>query len=659
MLYQCRRARLLHGLGALLLVLALLLPTAPPAAAQSAITLDVLAGYGGSYRVSEWYPVTVVISNDGPDVQGVLEWDYPGNSQPLVFERAVDLPRGARKRLTFYALSNDFMRNAEVRLLVDGNLRHREQIRLSPIEAERMVVGVLSSDSALLNSLNAVTPVNASGTTVVRMEPDLLPDNAMALTGIDALFVHDIATAELSQAQRSALELWVRLGGSLVVSGGVTAERTVPGLRDLLPVTVGELEPDIPLSVLARLPWAPADAPALDQTTTINRVQLRPDAEALDSSNLLTTHGIGAGQVIFSAFDIEVLRTWTSEADLWVNALDEVPSVALASAFRWQNRNMLPNVLELPELQLPSFWVILLFILGYIVAVGPLNFFILRRIRRIDLAWLTIPATVIVFVIATYSTSFMLRGFTPQVLQVAVVQGFEGSPHSKATSFMGIFSPRRGVYTVDFESEALVSTGRFDMNRFDEAPLRWTDGGTRLRDALVDVSSLRSFVVEQSLENPVQVQSNLDHGAQRIAGTVQNTSALPLQDALLIADDSVQQLGTLEPGDTREIALELGLQDFSAWQDPAEEDQDETGMFNRYTMMEVVVDVSRTGGNNFGMPGPGAPGGLPHALFQPGHAYLIGWREAPVVEAQLVDTAAEQHGLTLYIVQLAGEQVSQ
>jgi hypothetical protein len=285
----------------------------------------------------------------------------------------------------------------------------------------------------------------------------------------------------------------------------------------------------------------------------------------------------------------------------------------------------------------------------------------LRRIRRIDLAWLTIPATVIVFVVATYSTSFVLRGFTPQVLQVAVVQGFEGVPHSKVTSFMGVFSPRRGVYTMDFDTETMISIGRFNMNRFDETLLRWTDSGTQMRDMLVDVSSLRSFVVEQSLEMPIQVQSDLEHGAQRISGSVQNIGALPLEDALLIADDSVQELGTLEPGEMREIALELGLKDFSAWevQDLEEDAQDETRMFNRSTMMTAVIDVSRVGVNNFGMSGPSAPGGLPHSLFRPGHAYLIGWHEAPAVDTQLADTVAEQHGLTLFIVQLAGEQGSQ
>jgi hypothetical protein len=198
------------------------------------------------------------------------------------------------------------------------------------------------------------------------------------------------------------------------------------------------------------------------------------------------------------------------------------------------------------------------------------------------------------------------------------------------------------------------------MNRFDEAPLRWTESGTRLRDALVDVSSLRSFIVEQSLEQPIQVQSDLEHGAQRIVGSVQNASSLPLHDALLIADDSVQELGTLEPGETQEIALELGLEDFSAWQDPDEDaQQDETSIFNRSSMLDVIIDVSRMGINNFGVSGPGPPGSLPRALFQPGHAYLLGWREEPAVEVQLADTAAEQHGLTLYIVQLAGEQASQ
>jgi hypothetical protein len=634
-------------LAVLLAVAVLLGSHAVPAAAQEEapppVSLEVFVGYNDSYRVSEWFPITVIASNDGPDIQGTIEWGYPGRDDGNIFQQAIDLPRGARKRLTFYALSNNFARVGDIRLLVDDAAIIEEQIRIEPVEVERFMVGVLSSDETLLNSLSAMDIANAS-TSVVHLDSELLPENPMALTGIDVIFVHNIATASLSDQQRAALKLWTRLGGQLVVSGGSSAEQSIPGLADVLPVTVQGLQSDASLLPLARM--AGSNEIESGNTTTISQVALQPGASAIDNAALLTTRKLGEGRVIFAAFDLSALRAWSGEPLLWERVLTTTPIFTPAAASRWQSDNLLVDVLQLPALSLPSFGVLLLFIIGYIIIIGPLNFIILRRLRRVDLAWLTIPALVALFVLTTYSASFLIRGINPQLLQVAVVQGFEGVEQAQATSFLGVFSPRRSTYTLTMPPETMVSSARFDNLDFDETPLRWSDSETRLLNTLVDVSSIRTFIVERTIPTQVQVSSALQQNGSQIVGTVENQSNLPLRDALLISGSGMQQLGTIAPGSTQQVSLDRFQNNLHFLRMDTDTDDDSEALFNRQKMLNILLGSQRFALGNFDN-----TRNLDTPL-DPEAVYLLGWLEQAPFEAGLSSITSAQESLTLYIIQL-------
>src|SRR5690349_12157130 len=212
----------------------------PRAAAQDqpAIAVEVLAGYDGAYRLGEWFPVVVTIANDGPDVRGVLEWRFAGRPDEPTFQRAIDLPRGSRKRVTLDVFARDLVRSGQLRLLDGGTALAEQSAPLEAVDQGRFLIGVVSSDPALLNSLNSLTLPSVGGAAVRHLDPAALPERPAALRGVNALFFHDVDTAALTQAQRDTLAIWVRVGGQLVVSGGGAGQRTASGLADLLPVEV-------------------------------------------------------------------------------------------------------------------------------------------------------------------------------------------------------------------------------------------------------------------------------------------------------------------------------------------------------------------------------------------------------------------------------------
>jgi hypothetical protein len=301
--------------------------------------------------------------------------------------------------------------------------------------------------------------------------------------------------------------------------------------------------------------------------------------------------------------------------------------------------------LQLPELSLPSFGVLVLFIAGYILAVGPLNFLILRRIKRIDLAWVTVPAVVVLFVVAAYGASFWMRGARAQFLQVAIVQSFEGAEQGQATAFQGIFSPRRQTYELAFASETLASSGRFGQFDFDETHLLWTGTATLLQDVLIDVSSLRTFIVEQTIVPEARAQSSLQREGRTLVGEVRNQGSIPLLDAMIVARGSVQQLGTLQPGDAAQIDLDLQRNNFPHMAEAREE-----GLFNRQEMLDMLFSPNRFRGAFVRPPGPGANN---DGLLDPTGTFLLAWSERPAIEVQHAGNGVRaQQSLTLHIVRL-------
>ena len=608
-----------------------------PAHGQGAspLTLEVKAGYdeSGHYRVDAWFPVTVVVANDGPDVQASLEWRFAGQSDATV-RYELDLPRGARKGLAFPVMANDTFRTANVTLVVGGVTQARVPIRLEPLAAQQTTIGVVSTDPTLLNSLAGATINNATGTPILHLDPRRLPSDAALLAGLDVLFIHNVATADLAPAQRGAIAAWTRLGGQLVVSGGTSAAQTVPGLAELLPVTVGALQPNTSTAALAALVANPSSK--LLPTTTVSAVTLQPGATKLDRNSLLTAWDVGAGRVLFAAFDFAALRTWAEEATLWANVLPITPRMALGQAFRSRNDNLLRDALNLPALRLPSIGLLLLLMSSYIVVVGPVNFLLLRRLRRVELAWVTTPLLVLGFTAAAYGSSFVIRGVRPQITQFAIIQGDEGQTQGQLTAFLSLFSPQRHSYRLDFAPEVLVTPGTFENARFQPATVTSDGNVMGMRELLVDVSALRTLLLEAPTNAVPVVQSSLTTDRDgTVRGQVRLTGERPLQDALLVIGSSAQALGDLQTGATVEVKLPPDLENF-----PHEFSFSTDGVIRRSQIINSLFNANRFDGSNVQ--------GFPEA----DGVYVLGWADSLTLEPQIDGKVEPQQGTTLYLIRL-------
>src|SRR5262249_17289715 len=99
-----------------------------------------------------------------------------------------------------------------------------------------------------------------------------------------------------------------------------------------------------------------------------------------------------------------------------------------------------------------SFGWVALFILVYIIIVGPLDYFFLKKVvKRLELTWITFPAVVIIISAVAYFAAYYLKGKDLRINKgdVADVDLHGGSAYG--STWFTLFSPRIQNYTIGVE----------------------------------------------------------------------------------------------------------------------------------------------------------------------------------------------------------------
>lgn len=640
---------------AILVLGMLLLPSTSSAQNPPLISVDITAGYDNAYRSGDWFPIVVTVTNSGQDISpAILEWSFTNQNNRDVFRQTIDLPRGSSKQVSFAAITQGFARNGQLRVIDAKNQKVllEQVVSLRHNDDYQFMLGLLSSDSGLLGRLQnqAIGGNDPRSITTIALDPASFPNDASLLFGLDTIVVHDLNMSEWSQEQRNALRDWVEQGGQLVVSGGAAASHNILGLEELLPAQIGALQPNTPLASLSQFSQRPdIDPPS---ATTSNQVSLAERATALTSDRLVVERRVGMGDVIFVAFDVAALQGWEAEIDFWLNLLSY--NQPFLRPFRNTQLSMsdVDRAISLPELELPGFFPLFCFISLYIFVIGPLNYLILRKIRRPNLAWITIPAITFLFAAGTYGYGILLRGTKPIVFQISVLQGVEGGENAYVQSAVGLFSPQRRQFDLAFPSQSLVRAEYYFDFSETKFTLDWDESATRIDDVLVDVSSISSYRIEKFLPSVAQVRSdvridNLEYDTDAIIdgvirGEVTNTSSITLKDSMVVAGDSSCLLGDLAPGQTQSIDCSLKQHNF-----PYQTNAGDTDTFDRAEIIRNVFGRNWSAVNINQLTREG--------ISDPTSAFLIAWVDEPTLDIQINGSTANQAATSLYVIRLNGQ----
>lgn len=537
---------------------------AAPLAQSSDVALTLIPGLDGYYKEGMFFPLRVQVENSGPDVNAVLEVtgvnSYSGGD--VLYTRAVELPTQSRREIFVYISPEGFFSVLRIRLQANQKTLAEETATLSRLSQGDLLYGVMAGSPSAFSVLNALRPPTGQAATA-NLAPDDLPPNAVALQALNVLVISDVDTGAFSPEQRLALAGWVQNGGRLIVTGGAAWAKTTAGLEALLPVAANGERNLADLGALSAL----AKAPPLEGETVMARSTLTPEGVALievEGEPLAAARRLGHGQVIFLAVDpaFAPLRGWEGLEGLFSALLSlpgDLPGWA-ALILNWSSARDAVNTL--PNLELPSPFLICGFLGLYVAVLGPANYFFLRWLKRMELAWLTIPVLVIGFSGVAYITGWVLRGSQVILHQLAIVQVMPDQEMARADQLVGLFSPDRTTYDLRFAPGFLVRP-LSDAGAFGAGGGSHIEAGDAIQilNVRTDIGSVQAFASQGLVAAPqFDVNLTLDSSGPtpRWSGTVTNRSELTLQDAVILGPGfHVSRIGDFRPGQTQTVDVPL------------------------------------------------------------------------------------------------------
>ncbi len=509
------------------------------------ITLNVSAGLDGQCRQDTWMPVRVTVQNENVPLETVQIRIKLGEN---TYQLSTDLPPHSRKAFETYVFV-PWNPRLTTRLISAGEVLAQATSTLTCGTPEDLYVGVWSGD---VNTAARLPPATSSGGGLHRafLSDSTLPAQSIGLEALDVLVIGaDSDTRLLSEAQRQAIRLWTLSGGRVLVFGGGNWTYAL-GLDEMLP-----FQPQG-----SRL----ASLPGTDTPLTLATGALRREALVLygdEQTPLVLTRPLGSGWVIYTTFDpraIPVERAWEILSPAWPveeNASSVHLLVAGANDDGYAALHILPSQTRfiLPLLCLIS---------GvYLLTVGPLNFYLLRR--RKEWIWGSSLAIAGAFTLGVLTLGGFLQG-RPLVNQLVIVQSWPESDTARVDGLLGIYSPRRGTYTYradgDLWAFPLETYGPF-TDRYPRPLVEHTGSTLRFPDTRMQSNSMTHAGISSTRAAPrYTADLSVERASQelQLKGSLVWNEDFPLQDAVLIWGDRWIALGDIQPASSTDLYLSTG-----------------------------------------------------------------------------------------------------
>ncbi len=447
-----------------------------------------------------------------------------------------------------------------------------------------------------------------------------LPDRWFGYDGVDVIVIttsNDSFVDQLlniNKARRDALLDWVQRGGRLVLSVGRN-QKSVAKWLEKVPLVDGVLQSKITRQSLPNLQmWSGADPRQKQPLRHLEIVRIQPgpnmhglvyeDLGDQDLRPILWQSSCGLGRVLLVAFDLDTppFSTWDGQGAFWRKLQEEIaPRISAGNAnlpaspfvpggeLAVDLKRELESFQEVPVI---SFGWVALFILFYIVLIGPLDYLVLKKVfKRLELTWITFPVLVLIVSVAAYATAYYVKGDDLRINKFDLVDiDLHDRGQIYGHSWFTLFSPRIQNYTIGLELATPEWGGSWDANDADaptppmmvatmdgmetglggnsqslfRRPYEYAANASGLLHVPIPVWATRTFTASWRVPlkdahhkdhpPPIRAELRISRDGRAISGGITNNLPVELQGTVLFFQGQWYQLGNLAPGETREVA---------------------------------------------------------------------------------------------------------
>lgn len=568
-----------------LLISLILLPTINALAAPN-LQVKATAGFNGKAKYGEGLPITITVENKGDAFSGDIVLDLMesynlGNAQAIPFE----VGAGETKTIQIAAsgLTEDYMyqgSNAQLIHFYEGGWKKGKSIdykgtknlRATFLDTATPFYFTLTNSADRLKMLNQIkqqNQLNGEVIHVAQLNNFTLPMESEAWKMADYIIIDEFVLADLVEKQQQALIDYVSTGGVIVI-----------GASDNIVAELGKLGNYLPLSIqtstqslAAQKVSAFTSNKLLSNDLKVHNASLNEGATPLfdlDGTILAAKKQLGSGTILQTTFSLgdDPLAKDPVYSDLMYTILQSVKVQTPSNMYGNNRKDQLVYELGNTNSLFSSFKVSTPLMIGivivYMILVGPLLYFILKRKDKREYAWGIIPLTAIVASAAIFGYGAKDRIARPQVQQSSFL--YVNEDKSLNGYFVeSLLSNKSGEFSFVAPTSTLMVAQR-NMNSFTgQSPnihekvileKHATNSELTFRD--VGYWSVSSFLGDAHLEDVGSFGIDLRVEASKVIGTVQNNFPFALKDAAIWSGSKLIKLGDVQPGEKIEVNKELG-----------------------------------------------------------------------------------------------------
>lgn len=463
---------------------------------------------------------------------------------------------------------------------------------------------------------------------VARLQTALFPDNPLALEGIDMLYLNSEKAADLSIGQVNALMAWLQNGGHLVIGvEQLTDINGTPWLRELVPCTLtsivnvsahqallewalsGRVMPDsgdqnrvpsVPqFSGRQRFanPANPQPNGARPQTLpppsapAVNSADLVADDAQFDSTPIQVATGkirdgtvligdpaaplaidgkCGRGRITVLTFspEREPFLSWKNRVWFWSKLAGVPASAYLNNAMmvvsRLSSDGIFRAMIETKQVRkLPLGWLLALLV-AYLVVIGPLDQYWLKKINRQMLTWVTFPCYVVFFSALIYFIGFHLRAGELEWNELNVVDILPDHDRAvlRGQTYLSIYSPNNEHYQLAGNQKFATLRGQYQGNfggnqEGGRATVDQTGNNFRA-DAFVAVWTSELFVSDWVEPAALPLDMSVRATGHGWDVTVNNDMDHALPSLQVVLNDRLVALGEVPARQTKTFSINTG-----------------------------------------------------------------------------------------------------
>lgn len=552
--------------------------------ARAAPQLEVKAeiGVNNTVKLYQPLPLKLTITNNGSAFSGDMVIDaavtYSAGSAQVF---PLDLAEGETKTLSIYldGFSDDYIyrtQNEPLFTFYEGGIEKGKAIDFSGDKNPRfryfhdgdtafIFTYTENSDrlAALLRLSQYVPNYNIEIFNLNQISGYEFPSDVKGFAMADLFVVDEMNIADLSEEEQRAIFEWVKKGGILLVGASEQIERSMGIFGEYLPLQLSNEKAVVTKEALGTLSKGglfTENIEVFQATEREGSKRILADGDTVLASSV----DLGKGKIIQTTFSLgdQPLSTMDGYGKLLNEILDVQTSLLgwisgdYLDSLSYEVRNF--NEL-FPYFQVNTVLIIATIIL-YMFIVGPILYFLLKKMDKREHAWWVIPALSIVLTLLMFIVGAKDRIMQSQINQSAFykVDGNDLSGYyvesiltNRGGDFVLSMDENTSAFaTVDY---SVANTGRLH----EKAYTKNQGNGSSIHLRNLNYWTVQSVIGETNIPDAGNFEIDLTVKDSGIEGTVKNNFPFVIKDATIWTGSRKIEIGDIEPNETVQVSKQL------------------------------------------------------------------------------------------------------